>query len=73
MQAYCYKMPEDKARYEAEQGGKPMTSGGRDASDWGLFNIQTESRKGTDCPYKPITCVEGFCSGCQIYLNFKGH
>lgn len=35
--------------------------------------IQTESRKGTECLYKPIHCVEGFCQDCQIYKDFQGH
>ena len=25
--------------------------------------------KGKDCPYKPITCQEGYCYDCQIYRN----
>lgn len=31
-----------------------------------------ESRKGTDCPIKPITCQEGFCSECQVYRDWRG-
>ncbi len=31
------------------------------------------NHKGTDCPYKPLTCSEGYCNDCQIYLDFKGH
>ena len=50
-----------------------MTSGGRDASNWGLFNVQTESKKGQPCDIKPILCQEGWCNECQIYLDFKGH
>ncbi len=25
--------------------------------------------KGKGCPYKPITCQEGYCYDCQIYRN----
>ncbi len=25
------------------------------------------NHKGQDCPFKPITCQEGFCDNCQIY------
>ena len=32
--------------------------------------IQTESMKGLNCPYKSITCQEGFCRDCQIYLDY---
>jgi len=35
--------------------------------------MNTESRKGTYCPYKPIFCQEGYCNDCQIYQDFKGH
>ena len=31
------------------------------------------THKGTDCPYKPITCQEGYCQDCQIYLDYQGH
>jgi len=31
------------------------------------------NHKGTECPYKPILCQEGYCSGCQIYLDYQGH
>ena len=34
---------------------------------------QSESMKGHACPYKPITCQEGYCLDCQIYLDYKGH
>ena len=32
-----------------------------------------ENNKGKDCPYKSITCQEGYCSECQIYLNYQGY
>jgi hypothetical protein len=28
-----------------------------------------ESHKGGDCPYKPITCSEGVCTNCAIFLE----
>lgn len=28
-----------------------------------------QNHKGQDCPNKPITCQEGVCSDCQIYLD----
>ena len=31
--------------------------------------IQTESRKGQECPFKPILCQEGFCGECFIYQS----
>lgn len=31
------------------------------------------NHKGTDCPYKPILCQEGFCQECQIYKDYLGH
>ena len=31
--------------------------------------VQLESMKGQPCLYKPIICQEGWCSGCQIYLD----
>ena len=31
------------------------------------------NHKGTECEYKPITCVEGWCEGCQVYLDYQGH
>ena len=34
--------------------------------------IQTESLKGHACLYKPITCQEGWCNDCQIYLDYLG-
>ncbi len=33
----------------------------------------TESNKGQACPYKFLLCQEGYCSGCQIYLDFTEH
>ncbi len=36
-------------------------------------NYFSLSRKGTDCPYKPITCSEGFCRDCQIFQDYQGH
>jgi hypothetical protein len=30
-----------------------------------------ESKKGQGCPYKSITCQEGYCQDCQAYLNFR--
>ena len=27
--------------------------------------------KGKPCPYKPITCQEGFCQDCEIYQQKK--
>jgi len=26
--------------------------------------------KGQPCPFKPITCQEGYCTECNIYLSF---
>lgn len=34
--------------------------------------VQTESLKGTICPYHPIRCQEGWCAGCQIYIDHRG-
>ncbi len=31
--------------------------------------MKIETFKGKDCPYKPITCQEGYCPDCQIYRN----
>ena len=31
-----------------------------------------ENHKGQPCWIKPITCQEGFCSGCEIYRNHQG-
>jgi len=31
--------------------------------------INLEYHKGRPCPRKEITCQEGYCSGCVIYLN----
>ena len=31
--------------------------------------MRTESLKGQPCIYKPITCSEGYCQDCQIYLD----
>lgn len=33
--------------------------------------IRTGSMKDKPCPYKPITCQEGYCHGCQIYLHWQ--
>lgn len=30
-----------------------------------------ETMKGKLCPYKFLLCQEGFCSDCQIYLDYK--
>ena len=27
------------------------------------------NHKGQPCPYKPITCQEGYCQDCGIYLR----
>jgi len=35
--------------------------------------MQSESMKGLNCPFKPITCQEGWCNDCQIYLDYLGH
>ena len=32
--------------------------------------MRITSNKGKDCPYKPITCQEGYCQDCQIYLDY---
>ena len=32
------------------------------------FNV-AGNNKGLPCPFKSITCQEGYCSGCQIYLD----
>jgi len=37
------------------------------------MKIQTESRKGQECPFKPILCEEGFCGECQVYLDYLGY
>ena len=34
---------------------------------------QSESMKGKFCPFKPITCQEGYCNDCQIYQDFQGY
>ena len=31
--------------------------------------IDLEYHKGHRCPHTEITCQEGFCSGCMIYLE----
>ena len=28
------------------------------------------NNKGLMCPFKPILCEEGYCRGCQIYLDW---
>ena len=33
---------------------------------------KTVNHKGTWCPYEPVFCQEGICSGCQIYHNRLG-
>ncbi len=33
--------------------------------------MNMESQKGKDCPFKPITCQEGWCEGCQIHLDYQ--
>lgn len=35
--------------------------------------MNTESLKGKPCPYRPITCQEGFCQNCQIFKDYQGH
>jgi len=35
--------------------------------------MQLENNKGKPCPYNPILCQEGWCSGCQIYLDYQGY
>ena len=37
------------------------------------MKIQTESRKGQECPFKPILCQEGYCANCQIYIDYLGY
>ena len=31
------------------------------------------NNKGEACDIKPITCQEGYCEGCQIYLDYRGY
>lgn len=31
------------------------------------------NHKGEACWIKPITCQEGYCNDCQIYLDYQGH
>lgn len=31
----------------------------------------TENNKGLWCPYKSLFCQEGYCGGCQVYLDCK--
>ncbi len=31
--------------------------------------LTLDYRKGRPCLYNEITCQEGFCSGCEIYLR----
>jgi hypothetical protein len=33
--------------------------------------VNFEYHKGQCCSYKDITCQEGYCSECLIYVNFK--
>jgi len=35
-----------------------------------IFNISANN-KGLPCPFKPILCQEGYCHGCQIYLDWQ--
>lgn len=35
-----------------------------------IFNI-ADNNKGLRCPFKPILCQEGYCEGCQIYLDWQ--
>jgi len=36
--------------------------------------IQNESKKGQECPYKPILCPESTnCANCQIYIDYLGY
>jgi len=34
-----------------------------------IFSISSNN-KGLPCPFKPILCQEGYCHGCQIYLDW---
>ena len=36
----------------------------------GLFRISGDN-KGLVCPFKPITCQEGACKECGIYLDWQ--
>jgi len=31
--------------------------------------MSLKSKKGQPCPYKEITCQEGYCDQCEIYLS----
>ena len=31
----------------------------------------SSSNKGVLCPYQPVLCQEGYCHGCQVYLNWR--
>ena len=35
-----------------------------------IFSISGDN-KGLNCPFKPITCHEGYCEECQIYLDWQ--
>jgi len=37
------------------------------------MKIQTESRKGQECLFKPIICEQGYCRECQIYIDYLGY
>ena len=37
------------------------------------MGLMKRNHKGEDCSIKPITCQEGYCSGCQIYFDYLGH
>jgi len=36
-------------------------------ADWG--GVFSDNHKGKDCPYKNITCQEGYCFNCQIFKD----
>lgn len=36
-----------------------------------LFILSAVNHKGGNCPYKSITCQEGWCSDCFIYQDWK--
>lgn len=35
-----------------------------------IFSISANN-KGLACPFKPTLCQEGYCEGCQIYLDWQ--
>jgi len=30
-----------------------------------------DNHKGQKCPYKDILCQEGYCSGCQVFIDWS--